>query len=69
MHLHGPGERPTLMAKEFALDQMLRDGRTVHRHKGIGLTLALLMYGPRNELFADAALPTDEDRGVGVCNA
>src|SRR5262245_9969490 len=69
MHLHRPGEGATLMAKELALDEMLRDGRTVHRHKGIPATLALLMNGPGNEFFPDATLPTDEYCGIGVCDA
>ncbi len=32
--LGGPGEGPTLMAKEFRLEQGLRQGGTVHRHQG-----------------------------------
>ena len=43
MHLYGAGERPPLVAKEFAFDQMLGDGRAVDRHKGIGAPLALLL--------------------------
>src|SRR4249920_3165108 len=34
-HLDSPGKRPTLMAKKFALDQVLGNGGTVHRHKRI----------------------------------
>ena len=43
---------------------MLRDGRTVHRHKGIATALALLMNGPGNEFFAGAGLAEDEHGGI-----
>ena len=69
MHLDSPGKRPTLMAKQFALNQVLGNGGTVHRHKRIEATLALLMDRPGNEFFANTALAIDEYRGVGVRNA
>src|SRR5215467_12446543 len=69
VHLDSPGKRPTLMAKKFALDQVLGNGGTVHRYKRIGATLALLMERPGNEFFPNTALPIDEHCGIGIRNA
>jgi hypothetical protein len=56
-----PGERSLYVAEELALDQVLRDGRTIDLDERHRLSLAVLVDRIRHQLLARAALPADED--------
>ena len=60
--LHGAGERAAFVAEERALDQLVRDGRHVHRDERRVADARLLVEEPREELFARAALAEDQHR-------
>src|SRR5262249_42250567 len=59
-------ERALLVPEELALEQVLRDRTAVDRHERQVLAVRSLMDRTRDELFADAALAVDEDRGLEV---
>ena len=54
------------MAEELALQQVLGDRAAVDRHEGALDPLALVVDVPGDELLAGAALPADQDVGLGV---
>ncbi len=64
--VHGPGERPLLVAEQLALEHPLRERRAVERDEGA------VPAGPRaverlgDQFLARAALAADEDGGVRV---
>ena len=61
----GTGESPFLVAKQLGLDQLFRDGATIHRDEGRALALRLGMQRAGYELLARAALTADHDRRIG----
>jgi len=63
--LRGPGERALLVAEELRFDQLLRDGGAVDLDERLPGPQAMGVDGPGHELLARAALPVDEDGGVG----
>ena len=50
----GPGEGTALVAEQFGLDQVARDGRHVQRNKGRGAARAVAVQGLGDQLFAGA---------------
>src|SRR5262245_9554654 len=63
--LSGPRERPFLLAEEVRLEQRLRNGRTVDRHKRPVGTWTEGMQRAREELFPCPALALEENGRVG----
>ena len=61
----GPGERPFLVAEQFALQKVFRDGPAVNHHEGHAAPVAVLVNGPGHQLLAGAALPADQHRNIG----
>ena len=53
------------MSEQFTLDQGLRDGRTVHRHKRSTGPGALQMDCPRDKFLPRPVLPSDQHTAVG----
>src|SRR6476659_1584712 len=60
----GSSERTFLMAKEFAFEKSLGEGRTVDHDERLGGTRAIAVNGARNDLFARTGLSGDQDGGV-----
>ncbi len=59
---HRAGESALHVAEEIALEEIGRKASGVHRHEGLRLASAVVVDGPRHELFAGAALAGDEHR-------
>ena len=53
----GVGERASLMAEEFALQEMFREGPTVDGNKRTVAARAPGVNGPGHQLFAGAGFP------------
>ena len=62
--LPGTGESALRVAKEFRLQQMLRDGGAVHLDKGGVTASAGGVEGMGKKLFAGAALPAQQHVGI-----
>ncbi len=56
-------------AKQFAFDQLFRQGGTVDFDKGVGSTRALAVNGTRNQRLAGPGLPLQQDAaGTALCD-
>src|SRR5690348_16511471 len=53
------------MAEQFALERAFGKGRDVERNKWLALAPAVLMQGPRDQLFARAVLTLNQYCAVG----
>ncbi len=62
--LHGTGEGAASVTKEFALEQGLGKGATIHGHERTACASRSLMNPLRQALLADATLACDEHGGV-----
>ena len=60
--IDSPGERPFFMAKQFALQQSLRDRCAVDRDEWLRAARAIAVDESRQDFFPRAALPLDEHR-------
>src|SRR5205807_1620635 len=56
LELVGAGERPALVTKQLAFQELARDRGTVDLDEGAGLAHAELMDGPRDEVLAGPRL-------------
>ena len=65
----GTGECTTLMAEEFGLEQVARDGGGVDGDEGRVAAWAVAVQGKRHKLLASAGFAVDEHRGMRVCKA
>ena len=65
----GSGERPFLMAEQFALDQFRRDRPAIHYDERVVPAPGAVVDPPRNQLFPAPGFAFDEDREVGISNA
>src|SRR5262249_56152608 len=65
VHALGAGEAAALVAEELARDQRLGDRAAVHRDERLAAPRAVLVDRLGEELLAGAALPLQEDAGVG----
>src|SRR4029079_4044297 len=54
------------VAKQLIFNQEVRQRRTVHRDKGLSLTLAGIVNGPGEEFFARSCLSGYQHRGFGL---
>ncbi len=52
------------MTEQFALDQGLRNGGAIHRHKGMIRSRTMEVNGPGDELLPGSILPSDQDPTV-----
>ena len=52
------------MTEQLALQQIVRDRRTVHRHQRAGPAAAVLVQGLGHQFLARAALAGDQHRGL-----
>ena len=59
-------ERTALVAKQFALEQILRDGGGVDGHKGLVGAGRVFVQRVRHQLFARARLARDEHRDMAL---
>ena len=57
-------ERALLLPKQLALDQFLRNGRTIERNERRCWRVATLMNRTRHQFFAGAAFADDQDRSA-----
>ena len=64
-----PGERPFFVAEKLALEQLLRDGCAIDRHKVAPRPAGEPVDRAGGEFLARAALASDHDRRVGVGDA
>ena len=64
LRLHRAGERPTLVAEQFAFEQTLRNGRTIDGDQRTSRASAVSVYRPRDAFFAGSRLSRDQHRGV-----
>ena len=64
-----PRESATLVAKKFALEQVLGDRRRVDGHDRATRALAVLVQRMRHQFFARATLASDEHRDVALRQA
>jgi hypothetical protein len=65
----GAGVGPFLDPEQLGLDQVLRNGRAVHRNEGALRAFADPVQGAREHLLADTAFAQEQDCGVGVGHA
>ncbi len=63
---HGAGERPALVAKELAFDQLLGQRAAIDRDEA-SAPPALLMQRTGDELLAAPGLPHNQHRQIGEC--
>ena len=59
----GAGKRPFLVTEKLAFQQRFGDGGAVDRHKGAGTSRPACVDGARNDLFAGAAFPEQQNIG------
>ncbi len=64
LELVGAGERPALVAKQLAFQELARDRGTVDLDEGARLADAELMNGARYQILARSGFATDEDGHV-----
>ena len=57
------------MPEQFAFDQIARNGRHIHRHKGSGAALAVIMQSTGDEFFACARFTRDHHGEIGLHEA
>ncbi|MDT4824412.1 hypothetical protein FQZ97_576590 [compost metagenome] len=62
----GTGEGTLLVAEEFALQQLRRDGAAVDRYERRFAALGMVMQVARHHFLAGAGLAEDQHAGVGV---
>src|SRR5450631_2307233 len=60
-----PCERTRFMAEEFALKELIGDGRTVHLQEIMRTAATQIMQHSRGKLLAGPALACDKDRHLG----
>jgi hypothetical protein len=63
----GACEGPLLVAEEFALQEILRDGSAVDRHEFLMAPAAQFVNRASDEFFARTGLAEDADAGIGAC--
>ena len=61
----GSGERPLLVAEEFAFDEVLRQGSAVHGHERHVGPRADFMNPAGDQFLAGAGFAEDQHAGVG----
>ena len=61
-----PGKRPLLGTEQQSLQNTLRQGGTVHRHKGLILAAAGIVQRRDDELLSRARLAVHQHRGAAV---
>ena len=60
------GEGALLVAEEFALDKIARNGGHVDGHEWSALALAVVVQRPRDQFLAGAGLARNHDREIGL---
>src|SRR6266496_6056463 len=63
----GASESALGMSEQFALEQVLRYGRTVHRDKWFATSAAGFVNKLRQQLLAGAAFGFDQNIRIGAC--
>ncbi len=63
------GERSFFVTEQFALQQVLRNGRAIDGEERPVVARAVLMDGARDEFLSRAALAGDHHRGIAVRDA
>ena len=59
---HGAGEGALLVAEQFALQQIRRNGAAVDRDEGLAGARATVMHGARHQFLASPRFPLQEHR-------
>ena len=68
-HGLGPGKGTTLMAKEFAFQQVLRDGRGVDSHERPTRARRMFVQRARNQFLARTRFTGDHDCDITLAQA
>jgi hypothetical protein len=60
----GSGERSPLVPEQFALEQLFRNGRAIHRQEWLFMPVAMMIDRARHQFFARAALARNQCRRI-----